>query len=323
MSTYRLTGGALLLLLVVAMIYGQTWRFEFLSWDDPMYVTGNRNVFTGLTLENIQWAFQTRYFGLWNPLTWISLMADASLWGKNPGGYHITSLVLHAGAAIALFLFLASSTQDFWRSLAVALLFAAHPLQVESVAWVSERKDVLVALFCFLTLLFHTRWTQTQQKKYLALVYLAALCAGLSKPMAVSLPVMLVISDIWPLRRFDFAQQSLRSLLQSCREKWPLFLAAAALALGTLNPAKDSGLHGMTAEQTLSLIERLQVAGAAYGVYLWKMFWPVEQSFFHPLYLPYAFHQYATPPLLLALAAWLAWRTRATRPFILAGIAWY
>lgn len=319
----RLGAASFLLILVAAIIYGQMWQFEFLTWDDPMYVTGNRNVFTGLTLENIQWAFQTRYFGLWNPLTWVSLMADASFWGKNPGGFHMTSLALHASAAVALFLFLAFGTGAFWRSLVVALLFAVHPLQVESVAWISGRKDTLVALFSFLTLLFHCRWCQSQQRQYLVLTYLVAVCAGLSKPMAVSLPVMLVLSDIWPLQRFDFIKHPMRSLLQSCREKWPLFAAAAVLAIWTMIPAKNSGLHAMTAEQVLSLPDRLQVAGAAYGVFLWKMLWPVELSFFHPLTLPYPIYQYLAPLFLLLIAGGYAWRVRATQPFVIAGLAWY
>lgn len=319
----RLAGGAALLILVVSLIYGQSWKFEFLSWDDPMYVTGNRNVSTGLTPENLLWAFQTRHFGLWNPLTWISLMADATFWGKNPGGFHITNLLLHSVAATMLFLFLEAATGAFWRSLTVALMFAAHPLGTESVAWISGRKDVLMAGFYFATLYCHTRRSQSQRTLWTVLAYVCAICAGLSKPMAVSLPVALVIADIWPLKRFDFGQRFWHSLWFSMREKWPLFLCAAILASIHFVAPANSGLHAMTPEQTLTLPQRLQVAGATYGIFLWKMIWPEALSFFQPLYLPYSPWQYLASPILLLIFGLFAWYSRARAPFLLAGALWY
>lgn len=319
----RMFAAILLLVTVVLAIYAQTWRFEFLLWDDQMYVTGTPEVFTGLKAENLLWAFQTRYFGLWNPLTWISLMADASLWGPNPGGFHLTSVVIHAAAAVALFLFLAYATGAFWRPLVVSLLFAIHPLQVESVSWISGRKDVLLALFFFLTLLFHTLWAKTGKPAMLVLVYLTALMAGMSKPMAVTLPVAMVIADMWPLKRLGFPAAFWRPLGQSIAEKWPLFVAALILTAVHLWAPAQSGLQAVREHQVLDVVTRLQVAAAAYGTFLWKMLWPVEQSYFHPLFLPLPMAQYLVPPLLLGAVLHIGWHLRVSHPFVLAGLAWY
>ncbi|HET6720236.1 MAG TPA: hypothetical protein VFH22_11345, partial [Rhodocyclaceae bacterium] len=138
--------GALALLALVAIVFAQTWSFGFLTWDDQMYVTGNPRVLAGLSYEGVKWAFETRYSGLFTPLAWISHMADVSLWGNYAGGHHLSSVVIHALSTLLLFLLLFQTTTDAWRSFLVSALFAIHPLHVESVAWVAERKDVLVAL---------------------------------------------------------------------------------------------------------------------------------------------------------------------------------
>ncbi len=311
------------LLAAIALVFAQTWQFEFLSWDDPMYVTGNPQIMSGLSLDNLFWAFETRHFGLWTPLTWISHMTDVSIWGRNAGGHHLTSVVLHASAALLLYGFLYEATGAHWRSLLVSLLFAVHPLHVESVAWVSERKDVLVAVFFFATLLLYARWARSGRFGFLLLTYLAALLAGLSKPMAVSLPVVMILTDIWPLRRFDFSGRPWLSLRQSIVEKWPFIVAAALLAFFTLNEATGTNMQPVKPEELIRLADRLQIAGAAYGVYVWKMVWPIALSFYYPLDLPYPAWRYLAPPMLLTGLLILAWRHRQRSPFLLVGLAWY
>ena len=267
------------LVAAVLVVFAQTWEFDFLSWDDPMYVIGNPRVLYGLNPEGIRWAFETRHFGLWTPLTWLSHMADVSLWGTWPGGHHISNVILHLLNTLLLYGLLAVATTDKGRSALVSLLFAVHPLHVESVVWIAERKDVLCAFFYLLALVFHVLRFKTGKIYWTFLVYLAAVLAGLAKPMAVSLPLALILIEIWPLRRIEAGVSMLRSILVSAAEKWPLLLLAGALALATLSEAEGTDVRPASVDELFTLGQRLQIAGAAYGYYLWKFFWPVNLSF--------------------------------------------
>lgn len=307
----------------VALVYGQTWGFDFVLWDDPRHVTSNPQVFGGLTGPSIAWAFETRYFGLWHPLTWLSHMADMEIWGTHAGGHHITSVVLHALSACVLFLFLRGATACFWRPLAVSLLFAVHPLHVESVAWVSERKDVLCGLFFLLALLFHGRWVRTGRRVFVIASYAAAILAGLAKPMAVSLPVVMALVDLWPLKRFDFAAAPWQALYRALKEKWPLLLAAAALSAFMMTEGRDHGLRAHSPGEALAIGERLQVFGLAYGTYLWKLIWPFDSSFYYPLHLPYSPPATLAGPLLIALLMVWAASDRRSRTVVFVGLGWY
>lgn len=314
--------GALALLALVAIVFAQTWSFGFLTWDDQMYVTGNPRVLAGLSYEGVKWAFETRYSGLFTPLAWISHMADVSLWGNYAGGHHLSSVVIHALSTLLLFLLLFQTTTDAWRSFLVSALFAIHPLHVESVAWVAERKDVLVALFYLASLYCHARWAKEQKRSWRVLTYLMAILAGLSKPMAVTLPVAMVLIDFWPLKRFDFAQRPWRALFAAVIEKWAFFLGAIALAVLTLSFGQDPNLPPVNFEW-LGLYDRVQIAGSAYGFYLWKTLWPSALSFFYPSHLPLPHWEYVLPPLLLLGAMLVAWRHRSEHPALGFGLAWY
>ncbi len=176
-------------------------RCEFVNFDDPQYVGKNPNVSTGLSAENARWAFTTFENANWHPLTWLSLQLDASLWGLNPSGYHLTNVLLHAANAALLFLALRSLTGALWRSAAVALLFAVHPLRAESVAWVTERKDVLSALFGFLALWAYAAYAKTPSVRLYLAVGAALALSLMAKPMFVTLPCLLLVLDWWPLGR--------------------------------------------------------------------------------------------------------------------------
>lgn len=314
--------GVLALLGLVAFVFAQTCSFEFMTWDDQMYVTGNPTVLAGLSYDGVKWAFETRYSGLFTPLAWISHMADVSLWGKNAGGHHLTSVLIHSLSTVILFGLLFQTTGEAWRAFLVSALFAIHPLHVESVAWVAERKDVLVALFYLATLYCHAMWVGHGKNSWRIMTYLMAILAGLSKPMAVTLPVAMILIDFWPLKRFDFRHNPGRALFSAVKEKWAFFVGAIALAAHTLSFGQDPNLPPANFAW-LGLYDRLQIAGSAYGFYLWKTLWPSALSFFYPSRLPLPVWEYLLPPLVLLGALVLGWRYRTTFPVLLFGIAWY
>ncbi|MGO9231642.1 MAG: glycosyltransferase family 39 protein, partial [Bryobacteraceae bacterium] len=208
----------LLLLLATFAIYSQVWHFEFVNFDDPEYVTQNNHVRAGLTWDGLAWAFTSNDAENWFPLTRISHMADYQLFGLRSGWHHLTNVLLHALATLLLFAALKRMTGALWRSAFVAFLFALHPLHVESVAWIAERKDVLCAFFWCLTLWCYARYANRPAAGRYLLVLFAFLCAVMAKPMAVTLPFVLLLLDVWPLRRAN--------RLAILWEKLPLFALA-------------------------------------------------------------------------------------------------
>jgi hypothetical protein len=205
-------GVCVLLLLAVAAIYGQTLGHGFVNFDDPDYVCNNRQIEYGLTAEGIGWAFRSGYASNWHPLTWLSHMLDCEAYGlENPGGHHRTNVLLHAGTAVLLFLVLLEMSGAMGPSALAAALFAVHPLHVESVAWIAERKDVLSGLFFALTLWAYARYARGEfsPSRYLLVLVLFAL-GLMSKPMLVTLPFVLLLLDYWPLGRFVTAAAAAR-----------------------------------------------------------------------------------------------------------------
>ena len=191
------------LTLVTLAVFWQVNRYDFINFDDNIYVTENSYIQSGITLGGFRWAFSTRYADLWNPLTWLSLMFDYQLHGLNAGGYHLTNLILHILSTLLLFWLFNRMTGAIWRSAFVAAFFALHPLHVESVAWIAERKDVLSAFFWMLTLCLYVYYTEKPViKRYLPVVFSFVL-ALMSKPMVVTLPVIMILLDYWPLGRFQ------------------------------------------------------------------------------------------------------------------------
>ena len=211
----------------------QVNRFDFINFDDPLYVTENSYVQSGITLAGIRWAFSTTYAdSLWHPLIWLSLMLDYQLVGLNAGGYHITNLILHILSALLLFWLFNRMTGAIWKSAFVAAFFAVHPLHVESVAWIAERKDVLSAFFWMLTLCLYVYYTEKPViKRYLPVVSCFVL-ALLSKPMVVTLPVIMILLDYWPLKRFEFREVNF--VLWQLKEKIPFFILSAFFSIITI-----------------------------------------------------------------------------------------
>jgi tetratricopeptide (TPR) repeat protein len=299
----------------------------FVNLDDPYYVTSNQNVSPGLSLAGFRWALTATDVGNWHPLTWLSLQLDASLWPKpdgtlDPFGFHLTSVLLHAANAALLFLALRALTGAFWPSAVVALLFAVHPLRAESVAWVSERKDVLSIFFGLLALWAYADYVKRPSGwRYLAMA--AALAASLMcKPMLVTFPFLLLVLDWWPLGRV----RTLADWRRPAVEKLPL-IALVAVSSVVAYKAQSTG-GAVAALETFSLDVRAENAAVSYVQYLLKTAWPMGLAVYYPhLAQPWssglpAWKVGGAAVLLVALtaAAVALWRKA---PYVLAGWLWY
>lgn len=263
------------LVLSVLIVYGQLPFFDFVFFDDHVYVTEKPQVLAGLASDSLLWAFSATDAGFWHPLTWISLMLDHELWGLNPGGYHLTNLLLHIVATLLLFSGLQRMTGSLVRSGFVAVLFALHPLHVESVAWIAERKDVLAAVFWMLSLLLYARYVEKPGRLRYGLVLLSFLLGLMAKPMVVTLPFMMLLFDLWPLKRLSAGNW--KPLIV---EKIPMLLMGAAVGVVTVLTEQQIGALKSLAE--FPFLSRLSNAIVAYGFYLYKMVWPVNLSVHYP-----------------------------------------
>ena len=313
---WQLFGAVLLVVVVTFVVYAPVLRHGFVEWDDPAYVLENARVRAGLSASGIAWAFTTFALGNWNPLTWLSHMSDVSLFGLAPWGHHLTSLLLHLVNTLLLFAALRRMTSAPWQSLAVAALFALHPLHVESVAWVSERKDVLSSTFWMAALWAYARYAARPAPARYALVALAFGLGLMAKPMLVSLPLTLLILDGWPLRR---ARNDRFSAWWSLVvEKLPLVAMSLAASITAW-----IAQHSARAVTDSPLATRLAHTVVGYSGYLEKTLWPVGLSAFQPYRhdLPAA-EVAAKAAVLVLVTAAAAWFGRR-RPYLLAGWLWY
>ena len=309
--------------LVIAglIVYAQTTGFKFIGFDDPYYVTGNSYIQRGFNSDSLQWALTSFYAANWHPLTWLSLMLDHELYGLNPGGYHLTNILLHLGNILLLFVWLRTATGALGRAALVALLFAIHPLHVESVAWVSERKDVLSTFFFLLTLLAYTKYGQGGNQWFLAGAagfYAVGLTA---KPMLVTLPAVLLLMDFWPLRRCGQGNKA-RSAARLIGEKVPFILLSAATCVVTVLAQRAGGAVAPLAN--VPIHERGLNAFLAYGNYTARTLVPGwGTSVFYPQLAVWPAWQLAGSGALLAGVSWLAWRERQRRPYLGVGWCWF
>ncbi len=305
------------LLVAVWAAYAQVTAFDFIPLDDPGYVYENQMVQHGLSLEGVRWAFTSLEHANWHPLTWLSLMADYQLYGLHPGGYHLTNLLLHQACTLLLFAWLLLATARLWPSAAVALLFGIHPAHVESVAWVTERKDVLSTFFFFLVLLAYTRYAQTKAARFY-LGALAALGLGLlAKPMLVTVPPLLLLLDVWPLRRV----RQPRDWLHLAYEKLPFVLLALASCTITFLAQHQGGATVPLAALPLSV--RVAGALAGYTMYLENLCWPVNLGVFYPYRSDLSPGYALVCALGLAVVTGIAVAQFRTRPYLLIGWLWF
>ena len=304
----------LALLLATFAVYAQVRNFDFVNYDDSDFITGNPNVRQGLTAHGLEWALTTNYQGNWVPLTWVSHMLDCQFFGLDSGWHHLHNVLLHALAAVMLCMFLERATGTRWRSALAAFLFALHPLHVQSVAWVAERKDVLSACFWFLTLWLYVRYAERPGTgRYLA-VALSFWLGLMAKPMMVTLPFVLLLLDYWPLARL--AQRGRKAIW----EKLPLLgLAGVATAITYLAQKHAESVN------LIPLEARLANAAHSYALYILQTFWPARLAILYPYPRGFAF---AFLPLLAAgvllavvTAGVIVLRRRA--PYLLMGWGWF
>ncbi len=323
---WKIVAVCILLALATAFAYHGVRNNDFLSMDDNNYVSENLHVQQGVTSQSVAWAFTTFQEGNWHPLTWISHMIDWTLYGKDPAGYHVANVCLHAANAILLFLLFLTITGFLGRSAMVASLFALHPAHVESVAWIAERKDLLCAFFWFFALLGYVWYVRKPSWKRLIWVVLAFACALMSKPMAVTLPFTLLLLDYWPLRRMTFAPNAgahrFSSLGKLCLKKWPLFLMSAASSVVTVRAQGSVG--AVVRLQVIPLWERIGNAAICYFRYIRILFWPdpLTAFYYHDIN-----HIVAAAAMLsvigLLLITSLCWKFRKNRPYCLTGWLWF
>ena len=313
------------LLMVLALgLYASVGSHPFTNYDDPDYVTQNEHVKAGLRWDTVAWALTSFDASNWHPLTWLSHALDCQLWNLDPAGHHWTNVAIHAVNAVLIFLLLSQATGEPGKSMFVAALFAVHPLNVESVAWIAERKNVL-SMFFFLCTLAAYGWyvRHPSLRKYAVVVNLFAL-GLMAKPMLVTLPFVLLLLDFWPLHRMrsddaiadDVGTAPMSRLVL---EKIPLFLLAAASAIVTILAQRPS----------LASVDRfpfgLRVANAGYSciICLLKTAWPMRLSLFYPHPTSLALWQWAGSVILLAVVSGVGWRTRKTEPALLVGWLWF
>ena len=342
-SPWALFGISIFLLAITWAVFGQTFGHQFINYDDPLYVLDNAHVRAGLTWRGILWAFTHVHSQNWHPLTTISHMLDCQLFGVNPGAHHLMNVFFHSIAAVLLFILLAQITGDpisprdesvrladrtggIWMSGFVAAVFAIHPLRVESVAWIAERKDVLSGTFFMLTLIAYAAYTRKESLgRYLTMSILFA-CGLMSKPMLITTPVILLLLDYWPLNRFarrgtspsDRRTGSTMSKLVT--EKIPLF----ALSVGSCVATLWAQNFALGSTQFLPLQWRITNALFSYFEYVRQVFWPVDliPFYVHPENRLELWRLLVAAVVLIALTA-IAFIRRRKNPYLIVGWLWY
>jgi len=305
------------LILATLAVYWQVHQYDFVNFDDPVYITENSHIQSGITPDGFRWAFSTRYADLWNPLVWLSLMFDYQLHGLNSGGYHLTNLILHILSTLLLFQLFCRMTGAVWKSAFVAALFALHPLHVESVVWIAERKDVLSAFFWMLTLCLYVYYTEKPVIKRYLLVLFSFVLALMSKPMVVTLPVIMILLDYWPLKRFE--SQKNNQILWQLKEKLPLFILSAVLVIITLCSPNNTDASSII----LPLGSRLANAPVAFITYLGKTIWPYDLAVYYPFSDQLPIWQVMGSILLIFLISFFVIAMMKRLPYLFVGWLWF
>jgi len=314
-----------LLATAVCAIYWRVQSFEFVHYDDLEYLLKEPYVRQGLTWAGVVWAFTETQVHNWHPLTMLSYLIDAELWGMTPGAFHVVNVALHVANTLLLFLLLRRMTGRETCSGIVAAIFAVHPLHVESVAWVAERKDVLSTLFLLWTLWAYAAWTgRPSARRYTLVIVLFAL-GLMSKPMLVTLPFLLLLLDYWPLGRLAWDPGGVRALLARARplvlEKWPLFAITVASSVATFLVQRETG--AMTATDQLSVLERLANAAQSYLRYLGLSIWPAQLAVMYPLPPRISLIEGGLAAALVLAASAAVVRAARGAPYLLTGWFWY
>ena len=327
LQKYTLISAGIVLALITVAVYMQVRTYEFLVYDDYQYILRNPHVTNGITRENISWAFTSLDAANWHPITWLSHMVDTGLYGVRPGGHHLSNVIIHIVSTLLLLFFLFRITGMMWQSVFVAALFALHPLHVESVAWVAERKDVLSALFWFLTLFFYSEYVQKKKPGLYVLSLVSFMIGLMAKPMLITLPVIMLLMDFWPLNRFSCNDHEKELYPPSVRwrqllkEKIP-FLACSFFS-GTITLYAQQMSGTMSNLRNVSLPLRIENALNAYTDYIINTFWPHDLAVHYPLPSSYPLWQVFSSLLFLIVVSVSTIRVRHNYPYLIVGWFWF
>ncbi len=314
------------------LAYAQVLHFGFANIDDSVYVTQNPHVLGGLSMENLKWALTSTFAGFWHPLTWLSLMLDAQVYGAWVGGYHLTNLLLHIASSFLLFTVLRGMTGSFWKSGFVAALFALHPLHVESVAWIGERKDVLSAFWGMLALYAYGYYVKQPGVKRYLFVLIAFLLGLMSKPMLVTLPFVMLLLDYWPLARISFpfsgntdaesaGMSNKTSVWRLIGEKVPLFLLIIPISFVTF--LAEGKFGALPTLESFPLNVRIANAVISYIRYIGKTLLPVNLSIYYPHPGLWPIWQVIIAAGILVLFTIWILRKSGRYPYLIVGWLWY
>jgi Flp pilus assembly protein TadD len=327
----------LLVAVVTLLVFWQIRNNEFINFDDDVYITDNRYVKRGFTLEGIIWAFQFNGIGYWQPLTWLSHMLDCQIYGLDPSGHHLTNLILHIVNSIFLFLIFNKITGEIYKSAFLAALFALHPLNVDSVAWAAERKNVLSTFFWMMTLLSYTYYIKAPSSFKYILTFIIFALGLMSKPMLVTLPFVFLLLDYWPLRRIKLFHktnyESGNLNLSTSRnnriaigrkliiEKIPFFI----LSVGSIFIASLSLVHNkdIVSIKAVPIFLRIGNALISYFKYVWRMIWPLDFAIFYPFPKIVPVWQVALASLFLLSVSIFVSSQIKKRPYLSVGWLWY
>jgi tetratricopeptide (TPR) repeat protein len=322
-TSLKIIGACVFLAILTWVVFGQTLTHDFVNYDDPDYVYNNSQITSGFTLDGVTWAFTRSHSNNWHPLTWLTHMLDWQLHGRNAGGHHFTNVLLHTTSVMLLFLVLVQMTGALWRSSFVAALFAIHPLHVESVAWITERKDALSGVFFMLTLWTYVRYARQQTLGRYAVMCLLFAFGLMSKPMLVTLPFVLLLLDYWPLNRTRSQKSEARGqwcvVYRLVKEKIPLLLLSGASCVATF----------LAQGEAISPIARLpfwwRVSNAllSYVVYLRQMLWPVGLAPFYTYPQKLSGLEVALSIMLLIAITAAAIALRRMHRYLPTGWFWY
>ena len=332
--THKRTLLIVFLVIVMFAVFWQSTNHEFLCYDDNIYVTDNLHVKTGLTYRNTLWAFTTMEASNWHPVTWLSHMLDCQAYGLNPKGHHLTNVLFHIANTLLLWYLLFSATRNYWQSMFVAALFALHPLHVESVAWIAERKDVLSTFFMLATLILYTRYAKNSRPLLYILTLLLYVFGLMSKPMLVTLPFVMLLWDFWPLGRLRLEtrlkgnitnrmpdEASTSAPLRLILEKLPFFAFSLLSSVVTFYAQAHGG--SVAGTQAVPLTFRVVNALVSYTKYIGIMLWPSNLAVIYPLPPTLTLVQAGISGLILIGVTLVVYRRARMNPFLLMGWLWY
>ena len=315
-------GACIFLCIATLWVFSNVTHFEFVYFDDPEYITQNYRLFTGINFKSLKWAFTTTLGNNWHPLTWLTHLFDYQLYGLDAGGHHLTNLFLHLANTLLLYFFIRKISADTYKSILIAGLFALHPLHVESVAWVSERKDVLSTFFWISALLAYLYYVKKPGWPRYLIIMICLVFSLLAKPMAVTLPLILLLLDFWPLMRFKIDQnpsfrQVISANLKLFLEKIPLFIPILPVILIIIQ------IENVQPLEIYPFSDRVANAILSYLIYIEKFIWPAKLAFFYPYPQDLPIRKIAASSIAMILGLLLSLRFKTRFPFLFVGFFWY